>query len=94
MSDHPSTFRGENPHGSEPDWNGHATLHAADDGQGLLDDFKAVRSGTLAELLAFVMALPEDKRAHYAIEKSGNRRLSVADMLALASRPDYPGRRA
>lgn len=52
---------------------------------------KSIRSGTLAELVGFVMSLPEADRPSYAIEKAGDHRLGYAEIAALASRADYPG---
>lgn len=89
MSTAPSTFKAE-PAGSGLDWDDPASLHRSDDGGGVLHDMKAVRHGGLGELIRFVLTLPEDQRARYAIEKSGDRRLSIGEILALSRRPDFP----
>jgi hypothetical protein len=84
----PSTFRAE-PH-SGPGWDDHAALHRSNDGGGLLSDLKAVRHGHLAELVRFVTSLPESERSHYVIERSGDHRLGIGEILALSRRSDFP----
>ena len=91
MSDNPSTFRGESERPSGIHWGDAASLHRRDDGEGVLYRFKAVRSGTLAELVRFVQTLPESERGLYCIEKAGDHRLTPGEIAALASRADYPG---
>ena len=49
-----------------------------------------MRSGTLAELVHFVIALPESERADYTIEKKGDHRLTAGEIAALSRRPDFP----
>jgi hypothetical protein len=89
MTDHPSTFRGEDvPSGMG--WDEAAQLHLSNDGGGVFSALKTVRSGTLAELIHFVIALPESERAGYTIEKKGDHRLSSGEIAALARRPDFP----
>jgi len=90
MSDHPSTFRGEPVATRGVGWDDSATLHRSDDGGGVLFGLKAVRSGTLGELVRFVHSLPLGQREHYCIEKDGDHRLSAGEIAALARRPDYP----
>lgn len=85
----PSTFKAEPSH-SGPGWDDTASLHRSDDGGGVLSDFKSVRRGTLAELIRFVLTLPESERHRYAIEKSGDHRLSIGEILALSRRSDFP----
>ncbi len=89
MSNSPETFKAE-PAADAIDWNDPSSLHRSDDGGGLLHDFKTVRHGTLAELIRFVLTIPEDQQSGYAIQKSGDRRLSADDILALSRRPDFP----
>ncbi len=91
MSDNPGTFRGEGELPSGSRWTDAAALHRSDDGGGVLYRFKAVRNGTLAELVRFVMSLPESERARYVIEKAGDHRLTPGEIAALARRADYPG---
>jgi hypothetical protein len=90
MTSHPSTFRGESEPGGGTDWNRPATLHRGNDGGGVLSGFKVVRSGTLAELVRFIMTLPESERDNYTIEKEGDHRLQPGEIAALTRRPDFP----
>ncbi|MFV0643464.1 MAG: hypothetical protein ACK5NN_03035 [Sphingomonadaceae bacterium] len=91
MTDHPTTFKGEDSNGNGVGWEDRASLHMANDGDGLLDGFKAVRRGSLAQMVHFVMDLPEEERTRYSIEKAGDHKLSYAEIAALADRDDYPG---
>ncbi len=75
---------------SEIDWQAEATLHRSDDGAGLLYEFKALRHGELVDLVDFVASLPAAERTRYAIEKSGDHRLDVAEIMELAARSDFP----
>ena len=86
----PSTFRAEPNANAGPGWDDHASLHRSNDGGGLLSDLKAVRHGTLAELVRFVVSLPESERQHYAIEKAGDHCLRIGEILALSRRADFP----
>lgn len=85
----PSTFKAE-PGSTGIDWNDQSTLHLKEDGSGVLNGFKSIRGGTLAELIRFVLTLPESEQPRYVIEKSGDRTLSIGDILSLARRPDFP----
>jgi hypothetical protein len=89
MNNSPSTFEA----GSGPasiDWTDTASLHRSDDGGGLLSELKALRHGTLAELVRFVASLPEEERKHYVIEKARDHRLGIGEILALSRRSDFP----
>jgi hypothetical protein len=86
----PSTFKAEPSGASEPGWDDHASLHRSADPGGLLSDLKAVRHGEFAELIRFVCSLPEGERNRYVIEKSGDRRFGIAEILALSRRADFP----
>jgi hypothetical protein len=89
MSDHPAVSNTSHaPRGI--DWNDHATLNRKGDGEGVLYAMKAIRSGTVQELVRFVMSLPEGERTHYVIEKAGDRRLEAGEIAALAARSDCP----
>lgn len=90
MSDHPTTFRGEPAASTGIGWDDMASLHRSDDGGGVLHRLKAVRHGTLVELVRFVTTLPEDERERYVIEKMGDRRFGPGEIAALARRPDFP----
>jgi hypothetical protein len=89
---HPSTFKAvrTNPGGIE--WDDHATIHRKDDGQGLFDGLKALHRGTLAEMITLISRMPEDQRDQYVIQKAGDRKISSGEIMALASREDFPSR--
>ncbi len=87
----PSTFRGESGGEGGIDWDDSAELHKRGDGGGVLDGFKSIRRGTLAELVRFVMSLPEAEHANYVIDKSGDHRFQPGEIAALARRADFPG---
>ena len=91
MTDHPSTFQGESPDHKGIQWNDRASIHRADDGDGVLDAAKGLRSGTLAEMVAQVMAYAPGRRADFVIQKAGDHRLGTAEIEALAARSDFPG---
>jgi hypothetical protein len=90
MAHNPSTFAGESGQ-SGFDWSDMATLHSRSTGSGLLHGFKALRKGTMAELVGYVGALPEAERDQYMIEKPGDRQYQPHEIAALYHRPDYPG---
>lgn len=90
MSQHPTTFAGENPNDDGSGWGDCAALHSRAGGGGLLHGFKVIRKGTLAELVRFFATLPEDERDHYMIEKAGDRQYHPREIMALVSRPDFP----
>jgi hypothetical protein len=89
MSSSPSTFKGEPAHPGI-DWDDPSSLHRSDDGGGLLNGLKSIRQGGLAELIRFVLTLPEAERSRYVIDKSGDHRLMIGEILALSRRPDFP----
>lgn len=89
MSTAPSTFKAE-PGNGGIDWDDPSSLHRGDDGGGLLHDLKTVRHGTLAELIRFVLTLPEAQQSGYCIEKSGDHRLMIGEIRALSRRADFP----
>ncbi len=86
----PSTFKAEPNDKSRPNWDDHASLHRKNDGGGVLSDLKAVRQGSLAELIRFVISLPAAEQNRYVIEKSGDHRLDIGEILALSRRSDFP----
>jgi hypothetical protein len=86
----PSTFKAEPATGWGPGWDDHATLHRSDDGGGVLSDLKSVRSGTLAELIRFVVNHTEAEQDRYVIEKAGDHRLTIGEIRNLSRRPDFP----
>ena len=56
----------------------------------MLSELKALRHGTLAEMIRFLMLLPEEERPRYVIDRPGSSRLSYADARTLAAHPDFP----
>lgn len=86
----PSTFRGESGGPGGIDWNDSAELHKRLDGGGVLDNFKSIRRGTFAEMIRFVMSLPEAERVNYVIDKAGDHRFQPGEIAALARRDDFP----
>lgn len=73
------------------DWKAHATLHRKGLDHGLLYEMTALRGGTLAEMIHFVLMLPREQQRDYVIQKAGDHLLDTHEILVLASRPDYPG---
>lgn len=72
------------------EWNDFSELHEKSDGGGLFSGLKAIRQGTLADLVHFVVSLPEAERGQYVIEKAGDHRLEIGEILNLARRSDFP----
>ena len=72
------------------DWDDFSELHMKDDGGGVLSSLKAIRQGTLAELVRFVSRLPEEERNRYIIEKSGDHTFGAGEIMMLSRRPDFP----
>ena len=91
MTDHPSTYKAAETHEEGVQWDDRAAIHAADDGEGLLDGAKGLRDGTLAQMVAQVMTYPPERRSDFVIEKAGDHRLERAEIEALAARSDFPG---
>lgn len=87
----PSTYKAEPSATSGPGWDDRAALHRDNDGGGVLSDMKAVRQGTLAELVRFVLNLREGERDKYVIQKAGDHILRIGEILALSRRSDFPG---
>ena len=81
----------DTPRAHPVEWDDHSELHRKDDGGGVFSGFKTIRSGSLAELVAFVASLPDDEQGDYELVKSGDHRLSLSEIMALASRSDFPG---
>ncbi|HKX80447.1 MAG TPA: hypothetical protein VJM34_18210 [Novosphingobium sp.] len=89
MSINPTTFQGEPSGGQGISWQDSAELHRRDD-EGVAHQFKTIRRGTFAELIRFVMNLPELEQDDYAIQKSGDRRFGIGDIRNLFRRGDFP----
>lgn len=90
MSDTPTTFRGEDGAPKGFGWNDSAELHKCADGGGLFHRLKTIRRGTVAELIDFVMDLPEEKQGDYAIQKDGDHLLKIGEIRTLFRRSDFP----
>lgn len=72
------------------EWDDFSELHVKNDGGGLFSGLKAIRQGTLAELVHFVASLAEDERDQYVIDKSGDHQLNIGEIMRLARRSDFP----
>ncbi|HWU01838.1 MAG TPA: hypothetical protein VN222_03785 [Novosphingobium sp.] len=72
------------------DWNQTVALHHAGDGGGVFDELKALRHGTLADLVRYIALLPEGERAKYEITRVGDHRMKVEEIMALYDRADFP----
>ena len=72
------------------DWNDYASLHRKEHDHGVLFQFTALRSGTLAEMVHFVLLLPEAEQRDYVIQKAGDHLLDAHEIQMLARRPDFP----
>ncbi|MBT0668422.1 hypothetical protein HT136_08570 [Novosphingobium profundi] len=90
MSDNPSTIHGGEGAATGFAWNDSAELHKCEDGGGLFHRFKTLRRGTVAELIEFIMDIPEEKRPDYAIQKDGDRTFKYSEIVALYRRADFP----
>lgn len=90
MSDTPTTIEGESSVPSSAGWNDAAELHKCEDGGGLFHRFKTMRRGTLAELMAFVLSMPDEQQGDYAIQKEGDHQLRIGEIRSLSRRADYP----
>ena len=92
MTDHPSTYKAKKTIRSSVEWDDRAALHRADDGEGVFDGGKALRRGTFAEMINYLVLLPEDERSKYLIEKAGDREYSAHEAIELSQRADFPAR--
>ncbi|QZD95302.1 hypothetical protein [Qipengyuania gelatinilytica] len=90
MTDHPSTYRGEDCHRPGIQWDDRAELHRVGDGDGVLDGAKGLRSGTFADLVKHMMLMPEHERKDYYIEKLGDREYRADEVTTLSKRDDFP----
>ncbi|SFG01736.1 hypothetical protein SAMN05518801_105205 [Novosphingobium sp. CF614] len=90
MNDIPSTIHDGGGFPTGFGWNDSAELHKCEDGGGLFHRFKTIRRGTVADLIQFVMGLPEDRQPDYAIQKDGDHRLTIGEIRNLARRADFP----
>ena len=90
MTDHPSTYKAVETHSDGIEWDDRASVHVADDGQGVLDGMNGLYRGTLAEMVALVAAMPEDERNKLVIQKAGDHKLGAAEIMELSQRDDFP----
>ncbi|PNU02838.1 hypothetical protein [Novosphingobium guangzhouense] len=90
MSDTPSTIETSTTPPKGFGWDDSAELHKCEDGGGLFHRFKTIRRGTVAELIGFVMGLPEEKQDDYAIQKDGDHTFRIGEIRRLSRRADFP----
>ena len=89
MSVNPTTFQGESAGATGWGWDDSASLLKRGD-TGVAYAFQTIRSGSFAELISFVLTLPDTEQGGYAIQKSGDRRFEIGEIRSLARRPDFP----
>ena len=70
-------------------WGMRSELHRGAGG-GVFHDLKAIRTGTLAELVRFILMLPAEEQGDYTILKEGDHVMEVGEIRTLAARPDFP----
>ncbi|EJL23839.1 hypothetical protein [Novosphingobium sp. AP12] len=90
MSDTPSTIETSTTPVKGFGWEDSAELHKCEDGGGLFHRFKTIRRGTVAELIRFVMGMPEDRQDDYAIQKDGDHTFRIGEIRNLSRRADFP----
>ena len=77
---------------TEIKWDAAAQVHERDDaGSDMFYEFKTLKTGTLAELVEYVVSLPTDQKARVVIDAAGVGSLNIHDIVNLAARPDFPG---
>lgn len=54
-------------------------------------DFETLGEGPLSDMVAKVVAMSAAERARVIVDVVGQGNLTVAQVLALAERPDFPG---
>lgn len=90
MSDTPSTIETSTTAPKGFGWEDSAELHKCEDGGGLFHRFKTIRRGTVAELIRFVLGMPEDRQDDYAIQKDGDHTFRIGEIRRLSRRADFP----
>lgn len=74
------------------DWTRPCVLHARSDvGSEMFFDFETLGEGPLSDMVAKVVAMSAAERARVIVDVVGQGNLTVAQVLALAERPDFPG---
>ncbi|WP_340313024.1 hypothetical protein [Rhizorhabdus argentea] len=72
-------------------WDAAAEVHERDDGgSDMYYGFKTLKGGSLAELVAYVMALPTEQRERVVIDAAGVGSMNIHEIGALAERSDFP----
>ena len=89
MSVNPTTFQGESSGDSGQGWDDSAILLKREN-TGLDFAFHKIRSGTFADLIAFVLTLPENEQGNYSLQKLGDRRFEIGEVRAIARHDDFP----
>ncbi|WP_159981633.1 MULTISPECIES: hypothetical protein [unclassified Novosphingobium] len=90
MSDTPSTIETSTGPAKGFGWDDSAELHKCEDGGGLFHRFKTIRRGTVAELIRFVLGMPEERQDDYAIQKDGDHTFRIGEIRRLSRRADFP----
>lgn len=73
------------------DWQAKATLQQRDDaGSDMFVQFDTLGEGTLAEMVARVMAMSPQDRARIVLDVSGRGMLDVGQVTELSRRSDFP----
>lgn len=72
---------------AELDWDAQATLRERDDGGSDLQyNFAVLKTGSLREMVAHVVAMDAAQRARVVIEVAGGRSLNLGEILELAAK--------
>ncbi|KQM18834.1 hypothetical protein [Novosphingobium sp. Leaf2] len=90
MSETPSTIDSGDTPAQSFGWDDTAELHKCADGGGLFHNLMTIRRGTVADLIRYVVSLPEEKQEDYAIQKDGDHTLNIAEIRRLRRRDDFP----
>jgi hypothetical protein len=73
------------------DWTRRCVLHARSDvGSEMYFDFETLGEGSLSEMVSKVAAMSPHDRSRVIVDVVGQGNLTVAEVLALAERPDFP----
>ena len=88
---HPSTYNATHTTSDGIAWDDHASIHLASEENGVMDAMGGVHSGTFAEMVSMLANMPEEDRGKYVVQKSGDRKFSAAEAVAMAKQDDFPG---
>lgn len=76
---------------NDVNWDAAAQIHERDDGgSDMFYNFKTLKSGSLAELITYVMEMPMEQRERLVIDAAGIGSLNIHDVGLLAEREDFP----